>query len=83
MKNHTHKFKDEVDVVVILGLEDVIQADDVFVVSQLLQEHDFTEGSLSISGVLECIKDLFQSNGFARFLVGSLPHNTIGLRRVC
>ena len=64
---------------VILGLEDIFQADDIFVVSQLLQEHNLTEGTLGIGGVLERIENLLESHDVACLLVGGLPHDAVRL----
>lgn len=44
---------------------------------EFLQENDFSEGSLSVSGILKCIKILLQGYNLVGFFVNGLPHNTI------
>lgn len=62
MQVDLHILKHQVDIPVIVGLQHVQKPDDMVVVCsvQLLQEHDLTEGTLRIGGVLKGIEDLLQ-----------------------
>lgn len=46
-------------------------------VMELLQEHDFSIGSLGIGGVLEGVKVFFQSKCFAIFFIYNFPDHPI------
>jgi len=72
-----HVLEHEVDIAVVLGLHNIQQLEDVLMIAELLKEHDLTEGSLCIGGVLEGIKDLLHSDDFASLYRHSLPHNTV------
>jgi hypothetical protein len=73
-----HEIEHQVDVAVIFGADDVLQANDVLVAGQLLQEDDLSEGALRISCVLESVKVFLKCNDLLRTLVNRLPHNTVG-----
>src|SRR4051812_46489585 len=64
---------------VIVCLEHVEQSDDVLMVVcvEFLQEHDFSECSLCIGAVLECVEYLLERHCAARHLVHRLPHDSI------
>jgi len=72
-----HVFKYQIDVSVIFCLQDIQQSDNILMVVDLLQEHDFAKRSLSICCVLERVKDLFQGNDIAGLLVDRFPNNPI------
>lgn len=74
-----HVLKDEVDVPIIVCLEHVEEFDDVLVSMEFLKEHDLTECTLGICGILEGIKYLLECNCLSCFLVYCFPHNTISL----
>ena len=57
-----HEIKNHVEVLVIFGLDDVLESNDVLMLGELFEEDDFAEGSLSVSGVVEGIKDFFERN---------------------
>ena len=72
-----HELKDEVDVLVVLGLEQVLEADDVLVVAHLLQKDHLAERPLRVRRVLERVEDLFQRDDRLCLPVDCLPHHTI------
>lgn len=72
-----HEIEHQVDVPVILCPHHVLKADNIFVARQLLQEDNFSEGSLRICGVLKCIKILLECDDLLCALVDSLPNNTV------
>lgn len=45
---------------------------------ELAKEDNLAEGSLSISGVLKSIKDLFDGNDIFGLLIDCLPDNSVG-----
>jgi hypothetical protein len=53
-----HVVEHHVQILIVLGLDHLLQFDYVLVALQLLQENHFTEGTLGISGVVERIKNL-------------------------
>lgn len=53
--NLTHVFENEVNVFVVIGPMDVEQSDYVGVIAKMLQEHDFTEGSLGVGLIPESV----------------------------
>jgi hypothetical protein len=55
-----HEIEDHVKIFIILRLDNVEESNYVFITIQFLKEHDLPEGSLSISGVVEGVKDLFE-----------------------
>ncbi len=77
MQVRLHVIKYKVDVLVILGLDDVKEPDDVVVSVKLLQEHDLSEGTLRIRSVMEGIEDLLQSDDLLVLLVDGLPNDAI------
>ena len=52
--------------------------DNIFMVIDLLQEHDLPKRPLRICGVLESIVTLFQSDHLSTFLVDGLPYYPVG-----
>jgi hypothetical protein len=44
-------------------------------------DHDEPESSLSVGCVLECTKNLLQSNSLIGLLVNTLPHNAVSLEK--
>lgn len=75
----THVLKEEVDVLVVIGLHDVKKSNNVLVVSELLQEDDLAEGALGVRGVLKGAEDLLQGEDLVCLLVLNLPDNAVGL----
>ena len=45
---------------------------------ELVEKNNFSESSLGISGMLECIEDFFQGHNLTRFFVGHFPDMPIG-----
>ena len=58
MKISIHEIEDEVYISIVFSSYNILQANNVLVARQLLQEDDFPECTLSICCVLECIKVL-------------------------
>lgn len=73
-----HEVKDQVNVSVVFSAYHILEPNYVFVASQLLQEDDLTESSLSVCCILESIKVLLEGHDFLCSLVDSLPHDTVG-----
>jgi hypothetical protein len=73
-----HVVEDHVDVLVVLGLDDVEQADDVFVAVKLLQEHDLSESSLRICRIVERVEHLLEGDLLSVLLVDGLSDDSIG-----
>lgn len=65
------------NILVVFGPNDVEQLDDVRMPSELLQEHDLSEGPLRISLVPERVEDLLEGNCVASPPVRGLPDNTV------
>lgn len=57
-----HEIEDHVEILIVLGLDDVEQPHDVLMAIQFLQEHDLPESTLGVSGVMERIEHLLQRN---------------------
>ena len=55
VKINIHMFKDKIDIFIVVGFDDFLEGDDIGMF-ELLEEHNFSVDSLSISGVSECIK---------------------------
>ncbi len=72
-----HEIENQVDVLVVLGPDDVQKLDDVLMTIKFLQEDDLSEGSLSVCGVLERIEHLLESTHSFALLVDDLPDDSI------
>lgn len=72
-----HKVEHQVDIAVILSTDDVLQAYDILVSSQLLQEYNLTESTLGVSSVLESVEILLNGANLLSALVNGFPHNTV------
>ena len=51
-----HEIKYQVYVSVVLGTDHILEADDVFMSRQFLQEDDLSKSALCVSRILKCIK---------------------------
>lgn len=78
MQVRLHEVKDQVDILVILGPDQVLKADDVGVAVELAQEDDFAEGALCVGCVLEGIEHLLYCYDRFGLLVQRLPHHPVG-----
>ena len=76
MQIDVHMFEDQVNIFVVLGPDDVIDFDDVFVF-ELFEEHDFAVGSLGIGGVGKGVEVLFEGFQLLCLAVSHLPHNSV------
>jgi hypothetical protein len=72
-----HEIEHQVNISVILSPDDILQADNVLMTGQLLQEDDFSEGTLSICCVLKGVKVLLESHYILGLLINGLPDDTI------
>lgn len=59
-----HEVEYEVDVSIVLGTNNILQTDDVFMTVEFLEEHYLTECPLCIGGILKSIEVLLESNNF-------------------
>ena len=67
-----HVFKNQIQVLIVFGLENLMHFDYIGVI-ELMEENYLSVGSLSISGMLKGVKDLFQSHGLAGRFVSNFP----------
>ena len=74
-----HELEDQVEVLVVVSLDDVVEANHVGVV-QLVQIANLSVGPLCIDRVLKSVEDLFQSQGLTSPAVCHLPNVPIGPR---
>ena len=72
-----HEIEDQINVSVVLSTDNVLQADDILMARQLLQEDDFSESSLCVRCVLKGIEILLERDNVLRLLVDGLPHDTV------
>src|SRR3989338_8728886 len=72
-----HVLNHKIDVFVVIGFQHVGQENNMSVATEFLEEHDLTEGSVRIIGILEHIADLLQGYNLAGLLISGLPNNTI------
>jgi len=72
-----HLVEHALDVLVVLGADDVEQPHNVLVAVQLLQEHDFALGALGVSRVLESVEDFLECDDFVVGLLLGLPHDPV------
>ena len=71
-----HVLEDYIDITVVLCSEYTPDFDDILMI-QFLEEHDLSECSLGISGILKCVEDLLKRENFSRFFIEHLPDNAI------
>ena len=71
-----HEFKKNVDVPLVARPDYLLQFNDVRVL-ELLQEHYFSVGSLSICRVLKCIEVLLQGKRTVSSAIHDLPDNSV------
>lgn len=55
-----------------------VQLDDVRVIAERTQQHNFAKRSLCIGLVPECVEDFFDGNRLLGALVCRLPNNAVG-----
>ena len=77
VKISVHEVEDEVDIPIVFCADYVLQANNVLVASQLLQEDDLAERALRVSRVLESVEVLLEGDDFLGALVDGLPHDTV------
>ncbi len=78
VKIRVHKVEDQIDVPIVLGANDILQADDILMTGQLLQEDNLSKSTLGIRCVLEGIEVLLERHYILGLLVDSFPHDTVG-----
>ena len=72
-----HEIEDQINVSVVLRTDNILQADDILMARQLLQEDDFSESSLCVRCVLKGVEILLEGDDIFSLLVDGLPHDTI------
>ena len=72
-----HEVEDEVNVAVVLGADDVLQSNNVFVPSELLQENNFSKCSLCVRRILKCVEILFERHNLFGPFVDCLPNDAV------
>jgi hypothetical protein len=77
MQVSIHEVEDEVDVPVVFGADHVLEADDVLVAVQFLQEDDLAERPLGVCCVLERVEVLLKRHDVFSLLINCFPNNTI------
>ena len=77
MKIRVHKVKDKVNVAVVLGADDVLQSNNVFVPGEFLQENNFSKSSLCVGRILKCVEILFERHNLFCPFVDCLPNDAV------
>lgn len=72
-----HEIEHHVQVLVVLRLDDVAQANDVLVPVQFLQEHHLAERPLRVRRIVERVEHFLQRDYLLRLLAERLPHDPI------
>jgi hypothetical protein len=72
-----HVLEDKIDILVVLGSNDIVQFDYVLMI-ELLQKHDLTVGPLRIRRVLKGVEYFLQGQYGTCFLITNLPHMPVG-----
>ena len=72
-----HKLEYQIQILIVLCFYYVMQFDDIIVI-ELVQKHDFTIGSLSISRVLKSIEYFFKCQSLTVLFVCDFPDMSIG-----
>ena len=77
MKVWLHVLKDQVKISLVSGFDDFMEFNDMFMF-HLVEEWDFSVGSLCIGGVLEGVKDFFKGKCLMGFFIGHFPDMAVG-----
>lgn len=72
-----HEVEYQVDIAVIFSANYVLEANNVLMARQLLQENDLTEGTLGVSCVLEGIEVFLHCHDLLGAFINGLPNDTI------
>ena len=72
-----HKIKYKINISIILGSDNILQSNDVFMSRQFLEKNDFSKSPLCICSVLEGIEIFLESHNFLCPFINCFPHNTI------
>jgi len=73
-----HVVENHINVFIILGFYNIQKSDDILVAVKFLQEHNLSEGTLSIRFIMKRIKHFLKCHNLFIFLVHSFPDNTVG-----
>ena len=57
-----HKLENQVEILHVVGFDDLTHLDHILVASQFLEEHNLPEGALCIGVVMECVEHFFDRN---------------------
>lgn len=72
-----HELEHQVQILIVVRFDHIMQFYNIGVV-ELVQEHDFPEGTLRIRGMLESIEDLLKRHCLLGFPVGHFPDVPVG-----
>lgn len=72
-----HVLKDQVHIALVCGLDDFVEFDNIFMF-HLMEEGDFSVGSLGICWVLKSIKYFFEGKSLLWFFIDYFPYMAIG-----
>ncbi len=78
----THVLENKIDISVIVGFQYVEQFDDILMIVQLLQKHNFPKCPLGVCRILKCIENFLQSDHLVSLLIYRLPNDSVRLPRV-
>ena len=71
-----HVLEDKVEILIVVGFDDAVQFDNVFVV-HLEQVDDLAVGALRVRRILEGVEDLLERDLLLGLLLQRLPHNAV------
>ena len=77
MEISLHKIKDEIQILIVLGFDNVEKSYDIIMAIELLKEHDLAECSLCISCIMKGVEYFFEGYDSFEFAVDGLPHYTV------
>lgn len=77
MQVSVHEIEDEVNVAVIFRANYILESDDIFMAGKLLEEDNFSESTLCVSRVLECIEVLLEGDNLLGAFINGFPDDTV------
>ena len=75
----THVLEDEIDVLIVVSAVYIQQPDDVWMIAEVLEEHNLPEGALGIRLIAEGVEDFLDSHHTSALPVHRFPHYPISL----
>ena len=73
-----HVLKKEIKIEIVVGLDDLFEFDNIFMLGQFLQVANFTVSPLGIDFILKGRKHLFEGKDLISFFILNFPYVTIG-----